>query len=85
MATTGDPTDPRGTKRPLEDPVLKYTDIFRPIVVMNYPCNVNLPLNIQFNNTYGIFSLFFNEKVLNILIKNINMYGARYYMQLKAT
>ena len=85
MAITGDPTDLRGTKRPLKDPVLECTNTFRPVVIINRPCNVNLPLNIQFNNIYSIFSLFFNNKVLNMLIKNTNTYGARHHMQLKAT
>ena len=85
MAITNNPTNPRGTKRPLKNPVLEYTNTFRSIIVINCPCNVNLPLNIQFNNAYNIFSLFFNNEVLNILIKNINTYGAHHHMQLKAT
>ena len=46
MEITGDPTDPRGTKRPLEDPILVSTHVFRPVIVVNRPPKVCLPLHL---------------------------------------
>ena len=83
MATTGDSTDPRGTKRPNKDPILVSLHIFRPIIVAEYPCKVCLPSNIYSKNVYGIFSLFFNNEVLSVLVKNTNFYKARHYKGLK--
>ena len=85
MATTGDPTDPRGTKRLNKDPILVSTHIFKPVIIIKYPCKVCLSSHIQPNNTYSIFSLFFTYKVLTIIIKNTNIYGAQYYRHLKTT
>ena len=83
MATTGDPTDPRGNKRPNEDPILVSSHTFRPVIVTERPCKVCLPVNIHPKNAYGIFSLFFNDEVLTVLVKNTNLYGARHYKGLK--
>ena len=83
MATTGDPTDPRGTKRPNKDPILVFSHTFRPVIVAERPCKVCFPSNIYPKNMYSIFSLFFNNKVLSVLIKNTNLYEARYYKGLK--
>ena len=85
ITITGDPTDPRGTKRPNKDLILVSSHTFRPVIVAEYPCKVCLPLNIYPKDIYSIFSLFFNNKVLSILIKNTNLYGARYYKGLKTT
>ena len=84
MATTGDPTDPRGTQRPKEDPIRQSAHIFKPIIVSDYPCKVCLPPNIQPNNVCGIFSFFFNNTVLDVLVQNTNTYRARHYTHLKA-
>ena len=84
MATTEDSTDPRGTKRPNKNPIQLSTHTFKPIIITEYPCKVYLPSNVQPNNTYSIFSLFFSNTVLNVLIKNTNTYGAQYYKYLKA-
>ena len=40
MATTGDPTDPRGTKRPNKDPILVSSHTFRPVIIVEHPCKV---------------------------------------------
>ena len=82
MATTGDPTDPRGTKRPNKGPILETSHTFKPIIVAERPAKIYLPLNIRPNNPFGIFSLFFNKEVLNVIIKNTNIYGAQHYKNL---
>ena len=83
MATVGDPTDPRGTKRLYKNPISIFIDIFKPILVLKYYTKVCLPPNIHFNNVYGIFSLFFSRDVLGVIIKHINKYEARHYQYLK--
>ena len=83
MATVGDPTDPRGTKRPNKNPILVSTYIFRLVIVIEHPCKVCLPPEIRPDYAYGIFSLFFSNKVLAIIIKNTNIYKARHYRYLK--
>ena len=85
MATTGDPTDPRGTKRPNKNLILVSSHTFRPVIVAEYLCKVCFPSNIYSKDIYNIFSLFFNNEVLSMLIKNTNLYGARYYKGLKTT
>ena len=82
MATVGDPTDPRGTKRPNKDPILVSTHIFRLVVVIERPYKVCLPPEIRPNNIYDIFSLFFSDEVLTIIIKNTNIYKAQHYRYL---
>ena len=83
MATVGDPTDPRGTKRPNEDPILVSTHTFRLVIVIERPCKVRLSPEIRPDDIYGIFSLFFSDEVLTIIIKNTNIYGAQHYRHLK--
>ena len=83
IATTGDPTNPRDTKRPNKDLILVSSHTFRPIIVTECLCKVCLPSNIYPKNVYDIFSLFFNNEVLSVLIKNTNLYRARYYKGLK--
>ena len=84
MATTGDPTDPRGTKRPNEDPIQLSAHTFKPVIITERPCKVCLPSNIQPDDAYGIFSLFFSDTVLDVLVKNTDTYGAQHYKYLKA-
>ena len=72
MATVGDSTDLKGTKRPNEDPILVSVHIFKPVIVIKRPSKISLPLNVHPNNACNIFSLFFINDNLNILIKNIN-------------
>ena len=84
MATTGDSTDPRGTKRPNKDPIQLSAHIFKPIIITEHSYKVCLPSNVQPNNTYSIFSLFFSNTVLNVLVKNTNTYRAQHYKYLKA-
>ena len=76
MATTGDPTDPRGTKRPCEDPILESTHTFRPVIIAERPSRICSISNVCPDDAYGIFFLFFNKDVLNVLVKNTNTYGA---------
>ena len=85
MATTGDPTDPRGTKRPNEDPIHESSRTYRPIKVAKRPSEPCLPPHIRPDDAYGIFSLFFNDEVLGVIIKNTNRYGIRHCQALKAT
>ena len=86
MATVGDSTDPKGTKRPNKNPIIVSTHTFKPIVVTERPSKIYLPLNISFDNVYGIFSLFFINDVLEMLAKNTNRYISLHYkkLQLKA-
>ena len=85
MATTGDPTDPRGTKRPTEDPILESSHTYRPIKVAKRQSKICLPAHIRLDDAYSIFCLFFNDEALDIIIKNTNVYGSRYCQSLKAT
>ena len=79
MATTGDPIDPRGTKRPNKGLILESTHTYKLILITKRPSRPYLPLNIYPDDLYAIFSLFFTDKVLNIIIKNINVYKSWYY------
>ena len=85
MATVGDSTDPKGTKRPNEDPILVSAHIFKPVVVIERPPKICFSLNVYSNDACGIFSLFFTNDVLNILIKNTKKYGALHYQHLKTS
>ena len=75
MATIGDSTDPKGTKRPNKDSILVSAHTFRPVAVTEYSYKAYLSLNIYPNNIYGIFSLFFTNDVLEVIAKNINKYA----------
>ena len=79
MAIVEDSTDPKGTKRSNRNLLLVPTHIFKPVVVIERPPKIYLPLNIDSNDVYGIFSLFFINDVLDILIKNTKKYGALHY------
>ena len=83
MATVGDFTDPRSTKQPNKDLILVSIHIFRLVIVIKCPCKVCLPPEIHSDDAYGIFSLFFSDEVLAIIIKNTNIYKAQYYRYLK--
>ena len=85
MATVGDSTDPKGTKRPNKDLILVSAHIFKPVVVIERPPKICLPLNIYPNDVYGIFSLFFINDILDILTKNTNKYRALYHQHLKTS
>ena len=76
MAIIGDPTDPQGTKRPNEDPTLVCAHTFKPVIVADCPSKLCLPSNIPASNVYGIFSLFFTNDVLKIIVENTNRYAA---------
>ena len=79
MAIVRDFTDPKGTRRLDNSPIIVSAHRFKPIAVVEYPSKIYLSLTIRPNNICGIFSLFFNNDVLDILVKNTNMYGALYY------
>ena len=76
MAIIGDPTDPQGTKRPNKDLILVYTHTFKPVIVADYSSKPCLPSNIPASNIYSIFSLFFTNNVLKIIVENTNRYTA---------
>ena len=76
MATTGDPTDLRGTKCLNKNLILVFIYIFKLVIIIEYPCKICLPSYIQPNDIYGIFSIFFTHEVLTIIIKNTNIYEA---------
>ena len=61
MATVGDLTDPRGTKRPYNDLISLFIDVFKPILVPEYYAEVYFPLNIRLYNVYRIVSFFLVE------------------------
>ena len=84
MATTGDPTDPRGTKRPNEGPILESSYTYKALKVAERPSKICLPPNIRPDDAYGIFSLFSNDEVLALIIKNTNLYRSRHCESLKA-
>ena len=75
MATVGDSTDPQGTRRPNEDPLLDIVHTFQPVVVADRPPKLCLPSNVPPNDAYGIFSLFFTNEVLEIIAENTNKYA----------
>ena len=79
MAIIGDSTDPKGTKRPNEDPILVSTHMFKSVIVAEHLSKICFPFNVRPNNVYSIFSLFFINNVLDMLVKNKNKYGAFYY------
>ena len=85
MTTVGDSTDPKGTKRPNEDPILVSAHIFKPVVVIERSPKIYFSLKVHPNNVYGIFSLFFTNDILNIFIKNTNKYGALRYQHFKTS
>ena len=72
----GDITDPTGTLRPDEPTVEAATHKFRPIQVEERSQTVHLPRHIKPNDVYGIFSLFFDEQILAILVQNTNLYAS---------
>ena len=79
MATVGDPTDPRGTKRPCKDPISVSINVFKPILVPEHHAEVCLPPNIYPDNVYERFSFYFSRDVLSVIIKHTNKYGARHH------
>ena len=87
MATVGDSTDPKGTKQPNKNPIIVSTHIFKPAIIAERLSKIYLPLNISFDNIYGIFSLFVINDVLEMLAKNTNKYVSQRYkeLQLKAS
>ena len=82
MATIGDSTDPKGTKRPNKDSILVSAHTFRPVAIAEHPCKTYLSPNIYPNNIYGIFSLFFTNDVLEAIAKNTNKYAYRRHVEL---
>ena len=85
MATIGDSTDPKGTRRPNEDPILVSAHTFKPVIVAERPSKICLPSNIRPNDAYGIFSLIFTNDVLAMIAENTNNYGALRHQHLKAS
>ena len=85
IATIGDSTDPKGTRRPDKDPILVSAHTFKPIIVIECPSKIYLPLNIWPNDVYGIFSLFFTNDMLAMIAENINNYKALRHQHLKAS
>ena len=84
MAIIGDFTDPKGTKCPNKDLLLVSTHMFKLVIVAEHPSKICFSSTVCPNNVCGIFSLLFINDVLDMLIKNINKYGAFYYQHLKA-
>ena len=84
MATIRDSTDPKCTKRPNKDLILVSTHMFKLVIITEYSLKICLTSTVRPNNIYSIFSLFFTNDVLDILIKNIKKYEAFCYQHLKA-
>ena len=82
MATIGDSTDPKGTKRPNKNSILVSAHTFRSVAVAEHLCKAYLPPNICSNNVYGICSLFFINDVLKVIAKNTNKYAHQHYIEL---
>ena len=82
MATIGDSTDPKGTKRPNKDSILVSAHTFRPVAVVERPCKACFSPNIRPDDVYGIFSLFFTNDVLEAIAKNINKYAHQRHIEL---
>ena len=74
MATIGDSTDPKGTKRPNKNLILVSAHTFRPVAVAEHSYKAYFPPNIYSDNVYGIFSLFFTNDMLKAIAKNTNKY-----------
>ena len=75
MPSEGDPTDPKGTKRPKEDPLTEEYHTFHPLVVPPRHRKLNFPPNVQPNDAYALFSLFFSDDILNIIARNTNTFA----------
>ena len=84
MAIIGDSIDPKGTKRPNKDLILVSTHMFKLVIVAEHPLKIYLFSTVRPNNVCGIFSFFFINDVLDVLVKHINKYKALYYQYLKA-
>ena len=67
--------NPQRTQRPKEAPLKEEYHKFHPIQIPDYPHKLQLPLNIYINNAYALFSLFFIDQILNIIIQNINKFA----------
>ena len=75
MPTIGDTTDPQGTRRPKEDPLVDEYDTFKPLNIPDRASQVNLPSDILPIDAYGIFSLFFSDAILNVIAQNTNRFA----------
>ena len=84
MAITGDSTDPRCTKRSNKGLILESLYIHKLLKVAKCLFKICLPSNIYSDDIYDIFSLFSNDEVLTLIIKNIKVYGSWYCESLKA-
>lgn len=67
MPTVGNTTDFQGTKRPKEDFLVNKYDTFKPLNILDHAFQVNLPSDILPIDVYGIFSLFFNDAIFNVI------------------
>ena len=75
MLLEGDPTDPKGTKRPKEDPLIEEYHTFNPVLVSPRHQKLFLPPNVQPNDAYALFSLFFSDPILDVIARNTNTFA----------
>ena len=74
MPIVGDFTDPQSIKRLNNNPILASTYICKLIIIIEYFLRLYSLLNTFSKNIYGIFSLFFTNNMLEIIVKNTNKY-----------
>ena len=82
--TVGDITDPEGTLRPDEPILATATAQFMPVQMDNRSQKICLPRHIQPKDAYGIFSLFFSDDVLAMIVQNTNDYAPIHQAKLQA-
>ena len=75
--TVGDSTDPEGTLRPDEAPIVEESHIFNPVSVEKRPRMLHLPSGVRPNDPYAIFTLFFTDAILAIIAQNTNTAAAQ--------
>ena len=75
--TVGDSTDPEGTLRPNEAPIVEESHTFNPVSVEKRPRTLHLPSNVQPNDPYAIFTLFFTDDILATIAHNTNIAAAQ--------
>ena len=72
-----DSTDPLGALRPYEAPGIESSYTFSPRIVGDRPYKMNLPPNVKPDDAYAIFSLFFTDDILAIIVRHINLFAAK--------
>ena len=71
--TVPDPTDD-GTLRPNEKPLRKSGTCFQPMQIQYHDTQITLPNNVSFDDPFALFRLYYNQYIIESIIKNTNEY-----------